>query len=82
MDEQVVYKCLGVHSGEDDESGECCQAYRIVKRDGIDCGTCQKLVKEIWFRTDDDAKCSECFEQREIDRMMMQQFRRQVQEAK
>ena len=69
MDEQVIYKCLGSGAGgllspEEAEAAadECCQAYRIVKRDGVDCGTCQKTVKEIWFRTDDDAKCGDCFE--------------------
>lgn len=66
MDQQVIYKCLGVSNNEDQwdlvEQEECCQAYRIVKSEGIDCGTCSKVVKEVWFKTDDDAKCSDCFE--------------------
>lgn len=86
MDEQVIHKCLGTPkqqtANEEEEAEDCCQAYRIIKKEGIDCGTCHKIVKEIWFRTDDDAKCGECFEQREIDRMMLSQIQRQVREAK
>lgn len=80
MDEQVIQKCLGTPSqspgassapNEATDYEECCQAYKIIKSEGVECGTCKRTTKEVWFRTDDDAKCAECFEQKEIDKIML-----------
>jgi DNA-directed RNA polymerase subunit RPC12/RpoP len=34
----------------------------MVKKNGVICGQCKKDIKEIWFRSDDNARCTDCFE--------------------
>ena len=41
------------------------------------CKVCSKTVNEIWISNDDDAKCSECFEQVIINKMMAEELKKQ-----
>ena len=43
----------------------------MVSADGVQCGCCEEGgVKEIWYRSDNDATCTDCFEKAEHDRRL------------
>lgn len=60
-----------------------CQAFRMVSTSGVQCGSClEHGVKEIWYRSDNDATCTKCFQEAEYDRQLHVQLQKHWEELK